>query len=121
MLNPHGIEVCLPFKLAKEFVETKHGWKYIPPKEIPRNKRYPISRDMTETGKSRRRSASIDESEEAPAPATPVQEEEKDPTQAVHELESYSRDELRLMAKDKGVKRYWVMSKPRLVNELLAK
>ena len=58
IMNEHGVKSTKPAWQAQEFVETRIGWKYCEPDDVPKTKRYPLTGGQyTEEGIKRRQAA----------------------------------------------------------------
>jgi len=122
--NPHGIVVAMPRWRAEQILATKIGWKISEPGDSPQEKEYPIDTELTEKGMKRRGYISKVKSEEGAKVNEPIVAPEKDEVAAPDSLVvseeklTKSIEELRALAKEKGIDNYWVKGEAKLLKEL---
>ncbi len=99
--NKHGVVVSMPRHMAEKILNTKIGWQIAEPEDVPKEKQYPISGDLNERGLKSR--MAIKKSRDL-APEKVQKEVQK--------------EDLKQLAKEAGIKSYWMKSPEKLAKEL---
>jgi len=120
--NPHGVVSSVPAWLGKQILAKKPGWKIAEPEDVPMDKQYSVETELTEKGLKRRANilhqrdrlesneeVTKDEPEDKKEDSTPIVEDEP---------VKITRKELEALAKEKGIKSYWLKSDITLGKEL---
>lgn len=112
IVNPDGIVSCLPRHVAKEFVETKIGWRFASDEEkegVPVKKEYPLDPGLKPEAYKMR----VEMKEN-----TEKVESKKEGDIANEKDGKVETKTLRIVAKEAGISKYWLKSDKRLKQEL---